>query len=86
MNGQHHCCAIGLCCRKKENRVQALAELIEHHHALMETQGELYHDAAQVVLDLFDLVPKGLGEQIIAAYEPLFAERDKRPGGPREEP
>lgn len=33
--------------------------------------------AARVVLDDFDLVPKGLGSAIVAAYEPFFAERFK---------
>ena len=78
MNGGHACCAIGLCCKARPDRIKALAEMIEHFHALVETNGNLYHDAARVVLEHFDLVPLGLGDAIIRSYEPHFAEKAKK--------
>lgn len=82
MNGGHACCALELCCRKRSDRVRALAELIEHHEAILASAEErpLYR-IAEVIIDSFDLVPKGVGTAIINGYEPYFAEKAKQDKG-----
>lgn len=84
MNG-HVCCILGVCCvppEKRDEQVQALADEIEKSLGPDATKtdtttGNAYA-VAQLVLDNFDLVPKGLGEAVVAAYTPHFAQKFKK--------
>jgi hypothetical protein len=58
-NGSEACCALGICCPPASaEQTEALATIIDHNN---KSKGPLTpHDAALVVLENFDLAPKGL--------------------------
>lgn len=77
------CCIYGVCCKPPggESAKVALAKEIA---ANVELGGggtyktRLYAPSlavAHYILDTFDLVPKGLGAAIVAAYEPEFEKK-----------
>jgi hypothetical protein len=79
MNGQHACCSLQLCCRKRDDSIQAVAEMIEHDlgwSARKDTEGTGNARAiSEWIFEKFDLVPKGLASAIVEAYEPHMKER-----------
>lgn len=73
------CCILGICCRKQSEQVRALADFIEEKEPILASAEERpLHRVAEVILENFDLVPKGLGAAQINAYEPYFNERARR--------
>lgn len=78
MNGQHACCQLQLCCRKRSDAAIALAENIAHDFGWSAHKDEVSTGNARAVADWiferFDLVPKGVGAAIAEAYQPFLKE------------
>lgn len=69
------CCILGVCCPgapKHSMRVTALAGY------LADKGIENAADVAALVMEEFDLVPRGLVYAIVEAYEPYFAKKYQR--------
>lgn len=78
MSNGHVCCILGVCCQPPGGAAakQALAEEIAEvfgwsAEKTEEKTGNAYA-VASWLLDNFDLVPKGVGAQIVRAYRPMF--------------
>lgn len=67
------CCILGVCCWRRRDAEAALAKLLAHA-STPEAQ-------AALIFERFDLVPKGLGEAIVAAYRDHFATAQNLPYG-----
>lgn len=73
-NGQR-CCALGVCC-PPDSDSQRAGLVAEAEHAL----GSLTPTAENVVnwiMSEYDVVPKGVGEAIVNAYDPEFRKKYK---------
>jgi hypothetical protein len=83
------CCLLGVCCPPKLHgrRIDALAA--EINTALAEgggvDDGARVNRVAELILSRYDLVPKGLGDAIVEAYRPIFAEERRGGSGAAEE-
>lgn len=76
MNGGS-CCLLKVCCPAVEDQREALANELNKHMKWTGREVEYGIDIASLLLDNFDLVPKGVGEKIVEAYRPLFAEAER---------
>jgi hypothetical protein len=75
------CCLLGVCCPPKlrGRRIDALATEINEALAagIAVEEGARVNAIAEMILSRYDLVPKGLGDAIVEAYRPLFAEEQR---------
>lgn len=80
MPNGHACCVLEVCCRKREDAVTALAEIIQQNWSAVEKDTIIApgRKAALIVMEHFDLVPKGLARAIVDAYEPHFAAKARK--------
>ena len=86
MNGQHACCALGLCCKKKSDQIRALVEMVKARDIqLKDAEDAVLERFVEAMLEEFDLVPVGVGAAIINAYEPQFRQLAKGIKGVSEE-
>jgi len=61
------CCAAGVCCNDPVKQASALATLLEE-------RGVISPDfVAGAMLEMFDLLPKGVGQAVVEGLRPHFA-------------
>lgn len=73
MNGGS-CCLLKVCCPEPADQQDALARELNKAMKWSGDDDKYGDEVAKLLLDNFDLVPKGVGEKIVEAYRPLFEE------------
>ena len=77
MSNGHGCCILAVCCPPGPRSRAALAHEISQHFGWSEEFTGTAQQLAEWLFDRYDLVPKGVGEAIVNAYGPHFAEHHK---------
>lgn len=69
MSSHKACCILGICCPPKK-QAESLAHMID--------EAGTPEAAAQAILEVADLVPKGVGAAMVAGLRPMFKAGDEQ--------